>query len=358
VILPPWWLTWWFRVGLAVVLVLLLLMIYLQRTKQIRKKNKLLKHLVEERTKELQIKNEELHSKNEEIEAQNEELIQSEEEIASQRDKLALQNEQITAAKRVIEAHNNNLEEEIAKRTLELTVQNQQLEQFAFIASHNLRGPVARMLGLRNLVWSGAISDDEKNFVLDKFLENTDEIDKVAHDLTHILNIHTTPQKISTVFLAKELDMAKLTLERQIAESGALILSDFSEQETLQAAPAYVQSIFFNLIDNAIKYRDPNRSLILKIVSTSEADSIRISFSDNGRGIDLDLHGAKIFSLYSRFHPDITGKGKGLFLVKTQLDAMGGKIEVESVPNNGTTFNVTFNKPRETVFDKSVVIGS
>jgi signal transduction histidine kinase len=180
--------------------------------------------------------------------------------------------------------------------------------------------------------------------VLDKFSENTDEVDKVAHDLTHILNIHTTPQKISTVFLAKELELAKLTLERQIAESGALIVSDFSEQETLQAVPAYVQSIFFNLIDNAIKYRDPNRLLTLTIGLTVEADYICISFSDTGRGIDLSLHGAKIFNLYSRFHPDITGKGKGLFLVKTQLDAMGGKIEVESETNRGSTFKLYFNK--------------
>jgi signal transduction histidine kinase len=314
--------------------------VYLVRTRQIRQTNKRLKVLVQERTKELEAKNGELKEKNEEIAAQNEELVQSEEEISSQRDQLAAQNEELQDAQSVIEEQNQNLEGEVAKRTLALTVQNQQLEQFAFIASHNLRGPVARMLGLGKLVGAGAVADHEKGYVMDSLLESTKELDTVVRDLSHILDIRNTQQQITTTDLGKELALAEHTLAAEIAEAGAVVMADFAQLESLETVRPYIQSIFLNLLDNAIKYRDPDRPLVVRVKSQAEGKFVRISFADNGLGIDMERDGGKLFTLYARFHFDVKGKGMSLFLVKTQLEAMGGRIEAESTVGKGTTFNL------------------
>ncbi|MCA6377873.1 MAG: hypothetical protein IM627_19165, partial [Cytophagales bacterium] len=356
VINPPWWLTWWFRGALVVGLATAAIGVYLFRTRQIRQTNKRLKVLVEERTKELETKNWELKEKNEEIAAQNEELVQSEEEISSQRDQLATQNEELNAsreelaaqndklrdAQSMIEEQNQNLEGEVAKRTLELTVQNEQLEQFAFIASHNLRGPVARMLGLGRLVGSGAIANHEKEYVLDSLVESTKELDMVVRDLAHILDIRNTPQQITPTNLGKELALAEHTLAAEIADAGAVVMADFTQLETVDAVRPYVQSMFLNLLDNAIKYRDPDRPLVVRVTAQVVGKFARISFADNGLGIDMERDGGKLFNLYARFHFQVKGKGMGLFLVKTQLEAMGGRIEAESTLGKGTTFNIYF----------------
>jgi signal transduction histidine kinase len=284
----------------------------------------------------------ELQEKNEEIAAQNEELVQSEEEISSQRDQLAAQNEKLQDAQSVIEEQNQNLEGEVAKRTLELTVQNQQLEQFAFIASHNLRGPVARMLGLGKLVGAGAVADHEKNYVMDSLLESTKELDKVVCDLAHILDIRNTPQQITTTDLSKELALAEHTLATEIAEAGVVVIADFTHLERVDTVRPYIQSIFLNLLDNAIKYRDPDRPLVVRVTAQVEGKFVRIRFADNGLGIDMERDGGKLFTLYARFHFHVKGKGMGLFLVKTQLEAMGGRIEAESTLGKGTTFNLYF----------------
>jgi signal transduction histidine kinase/streptogramin lyase len=354
VINPPWWLTWWFRGALVVGLATAAIGVYLFRTRQIRQTNKRLKVLVEERTKELETKNWELKEKNEEIAAQNEELVQSEEEISSQRDQLATQNEELNAsreelaaqndklrdAQSMIEEQNQNLEGEVAKRTLELTVQNEQLEQFAFIASHNLRGPVARMLGLGRLVGSGAIANHEKEYVLDSLVESTKELDMVVRDLAHILDIRNTPQQITPTNLGKELALAEHTLAAEIADAGAVVMADFTQLETVDAVRPYVQSMFLNLLDNAIKYRDPDRPLVVRVTAQVVGKFARISFADNGLGIDMERDGGKLFNLYARFHFQVKGKGMGLFLVKTQLEAMGGRIEAESTLGKETTFNL------------------
>jgi signal transduction histidine kinase len=95
-----------------------------------------------------------------------------------------------------------------------------------------------------------------------------------------------------------------------------------------------------NLLDNAIKYRDPDRPLVVRVTAQAEGKFVRISFADNGLGIDMERDGGKLFTLYARFHFDVKGKGMSLFLVKTQLEAMGGRIEAESTVGKGTTFNL------------------
>ena len=93
---------------------------------------------------------------------------------------------------------------------------------------------------------------------------------------------------------------------------------------------------------NALKYKSDSQKLKITITTSQQADTTILKFKDNGIGIDLKRHGAKVFGLYQRFHNYPDSKGLGLYLVKSQVEAMGGSIKIESMVNKGTTFTLTF----------------
>jgi signal transduction histidine kinase len=107
---------------------------------------------------------------------------------------------------------------------------------------------------------------------------------------------------------------------------------------------SYMQSIFYNLISNSVKYRQPNLAPVIEIKSRKRQNKIELSFRDNCMGIDLTKNGDQVFGLYKRFHTnEIQGKGIGLFMVKTQVEAIGGTISVHSEVNKGTEFKIEFD---------------
>jgi signal transduction histidine kinase len=103
-----------------------------------------------------------------------------------------------------------------------------------------------------------------------------------------------------------------------------------------------LESIFLNLLTNAIKYRSENKQLRVTISSKVVDNDLILTFKDNGIGIDLVRNRDKIFGLYQRFHNHPDSKGLGLYLVKSQVEAMGGTINVESTVGKGTTFIIVF----------------
>jgi signal transduction histidine kinase len=103
-------------------------------------------------------------------------------------------------------------------------------------------------------------------------------------------------------------------------------------------------SVFYNLISNSIKYCQKGVSCIIAIKSKLEKNKLTLIFKDNGMGIDLEKKGDQVFGLYKRFHTNIDGKGVGLFMVKTQVEALGGKISITSGVNKGTTFKIEFER--------------
>ena len=149
---------------------------------------------------------------------------------------------------------------------------------------------------------------------------------------------------LTTVYLTSVLDKVKKILEKEGQESQAYISADLTQGNEVFAIQPYIESIFFNLISNAIKYRHPQRTPSITIKSSAENGYLRVSFTDNGLGIDMGKFKDSMFNLYKRFHMHVEGKGLGLYLVKTQIIALGGKIEVESTPEIGSTFNVYFKR--------------
>jgi signal transduction histidine kinase len=124
----------------------------------------------------------------------------------------------------------------------------------------------------------------------------------------------------------------------------AQVTNHVPEQLQINCVPAYLDSILLNLVSNAVKYKSPDRKLQITINALKSQKGIELSISDNGLGIDLNKYGNKIFGMYKTFHNREDAKGFGLYLVKNQIEAMGGSITVQSEVDKGTTFNVSFNE--------------
>ena len=296
-------------------------------------------------------KNRELHKTNQQLQTLNEELIQQQEEISAQRDAIAAQKQKLEDVNVVIEQQkeeimrqNKDLGNEVEKRTADLVQYNRQLEQYAFITAHNLRAPVARIIGLGQLLKMQQSDPDEAAFIIDKLMVASQELDRVIKELNAILDIRKFSVEITAeVDLKTEVNFILANLEQEIRQTGASVNVDFSAVGKIFSIKAYIHSILFNLISNAIKYREPRRKPEINIKSACLDDEICLSVSDNGIGIDLASHHDMMFQLYKRFHFHADGRGIGLFLVKTQIDSLGGRIEIDSKVNHGTTFRVYLN---------------
>jgi light-regulated signal transduction histidine kinase (bacteriophytochrome) len=230
--------------------------------------------------------------------------------------------------------------DELLSANRELVGQNHQLEQFAFIIAHNLRAPVARILGLGNIL-AFAKDGDESAVINQKIKESADELNIVLTDLSRILDITKgTNKSYETIDIQESIDKVKLMLQDELRTSEAGLGVKTSGDTKLYSLAAYVESILYNLISNAIKYRSPKRMPVIQVTIQSVGDRIKIRVKDNGMGIDMQRFGKKLFGLYQRFHLHLDGKGMGLHLVKLQTEALGGRVSVESVDGAGTTFEV------------------
>jgi signal transduction histidine kinase len=291
-----------------------------------------------------------------EIVAQNEELQSQSEEIASQRDTLMLQNKKLQEAQKIIEQQNqeilyknDELETEVNARThelknanQELVEQNNQLEQFAFIAAHNLRAPLARIMGLAHILELAA-EERDRTQILHKLVSSTTDLDSVIRDLNSILDIKKHTANLIEVDLRHALDRVHKTLEKEFEDTNATLKSEL-QIDKVYAVPPYVESVLYNLVSNAIKYRHPDRNPLITVCAKPEKDFVCLSVSDNGLGIDLYKHKSSMFNLYKRFHLHMEGRGLGLYLIKTQMIALGGRIDVESEPEKGSTFFAYFKR--------------
>ncbi len=358
-VLPPWWATYWFRILASVIALLAAVGFYQYRLRSIKNQNAKLSMMVAERTKKLEalnaainVQNKILQERQDEIEVQNEELKSSKEEITAQWDVVTEQNLKLEEARSTIERQNeetklrnDNLEMEVQARTKELLEYNKQLEQFAFISAHNLRAPVARILGLGNVLNLNLREDDENKIIYQNMVATALELDRVVRDLNTILEIRKNNNTfLSEINLAEELALVKIYVKKEIEDTATKISSDFSDAPVIRSVKPYVESILHNLLTNAIKYRHPERTPAITLKSEVAGEFICLIVSDNGLGIDTELFKEKIFKLYQRFHSHVEGKGLGLYLIKTQIEALGGKIELESRLNEGTVFKVYFKK--------------
>jgi PAS domain S-box-containing protein len=227
--------------------------------------------------------------------------------------------------------------------TLQLQEQNRRLDEFAHIISHNLRAPVNNIQALINLLNNNSEIADYK-LIFDKLKNVSKNLSETMNELMDTLKAKTEPQVDVTEIRFKEvLDKVVQSLEGELIVAEASVTFDFNEAPLILYSKPYLESIFQNLLTNAIKYRSPQRKATIHFKTFMRDNHLELQVSDNGQGIDLDRFGDKLFGLHKTFHEHKEARGVGLFLIKTQVEAMGGSISVKSEVDKGTTFTIRFN---------------
>jgi PAS domain S-box-containing protein len=231
------------------------------------------------------------------------------------------------------------------KITTDLVQRNKDLEQFAYIVSHNLRAPLANIMGFSEAMDSLEELDEEsRKQVLYGLSHSVHRLDNVILDLNQILQVKRQISEMREIIKFSEVaDDVKNDIHNLIQNENVTIKTDFSAVDELFSLKSYIQSIFYNLMSNSIKYRQPDVPPVIEINSSKTDKKIILIFKDNGLGIDLAKRGDQVFGLYKRFHTQVEGRGMGLFMVRTQVETLGGKISINSEVNKGTTFTIEFN---------------
>ncbi len=232
-------------------------------------------------------------------------------------------------------------EQRLSETIEAISRQRDQLEEFAFVISHHLRGPVSGIVTLADSM-SEDMTKEESSEALTHIRVAARRLMDTFEDLTHAIAVKNqeTPN-IESVVLSDLVDRICTELAEEISASGANVSIDDTITPTISYPRVYLETILRQLVSNAIRFAAPGRPPRIRIRTYIDADSHPIlEVSDNGLGIDLDRFGSKLFRLRSTFHRGSSTRGLGLFLVKSIVESMGGEINVTSVVDNGTAFRI------------------
>ena len=231
-------------------------------------------------------------------------------------------------------------EEERLLLIQKLLRQNKDLEEFSFITSHNLRSPVSSILGLVQIFNRKDSGDQHNNTIIESLEKSARNLDETIIDLTKLLDVrHRIDDAKEVVRFDSVMETVTNMLAIHIEKNSPEIHADFEVTE-LFTVKSYITNIFMNLVSNAIKYRKDKIRPVIHISSENTEEGILIKVADNGIGLDLDKYEKKLFTPYKRFHDHVAGKGIGLYLTKSQVDALGGSIKITSSPGKGSTFYI------------------
>ncbi len=245
------------------------------------------------------------------------------------------------AAKDITERKNMELER--IKITNDLIQRNKDLEQFTYIISHNLRAPVANILGLSALMKSTNITQQIKKEYMAALEKSVKRLDDVVVDLNNVIQVRRNiSEKKEITRFSTTVNNIVDSIKGLIEKEKVTINSNFSDIDEMVTIKSYLYSVFYNLISNSIKYRKADESPVIDITSIKAGKKIILIFKDNCTGIDLKVNKDKVFGLYKRFHANIEGKGMGLYMVKTQVETLGGKVDIKSEVNKGTEISIEF----------------
>ena len=181
----------------------------------------------------------------------------------------------------------------------------------------------------------------------EKLLQAANDLDTIIRDLGTILEARKGKTLQPELMQVKSsFDVVVRSLEDGIRRGGVTVTLD-AELDSLVTVPGYFNSILYNLISNAVKYRRESVKPFVKVSLRQQGENYVMVVEDNGIGFDSVRHAGKVFEPFQRFHQHGEGKGLGMFLVRNQVDSLGGTINLRSKVNEGTRVEIRWPVPPE-----------
>ncbi len=317
-VVPPWWATWYFRLLAVIVGAGLLALVYYWRIRRTRQANLRLEELVKERTTQLYKINHDLQEKGHIIQEQKEEIQTQTEEL--------------------IEA-NEQLEARVNQRTSDLKKSNEELDNFVYRVSHDVRAPLSSVLGLIELV---KIESDEekKNAYWEMAIRSINKLDGFVRDILDYSRNARTSVVVEPIDFQDIIASVVTELQYMDGSQQVHLQEDYQLPKAHHNDRRRLHVIFQNIISNAIKYRSPwaDPSMVSISVVTNDTKAV-VTIEDNGIGIS-EGQVSKVFGMFYRANDRSDGSGIGLYIVKEAVDKLGGSIDLQSVVGEGTTMTI------------------
>jgi light-regulated signal transduction histidine kinase (bacteriophytochrome) len=232
---------------------------------------------------------------------------------------------------------NTELEARIDERTRELQESNDELQQFAYVASHDLQEPLRTITSFSQLLeakYRGRLDNDADEFI-GFIVSSSRRMTDLINGLLALVRLRKTGQPVTPVSFEKLLKDAEVSLQASIRESGARI--EHGALPDLVVDQLQFVQVFQNLISNAIKYKR-NEPPVIRVEARRDSSNWIISVSDNGSGFKQEF-AERIFGLFQRLHlRSVEGTGMGLAIVRKIVERHGGRIWAESKEGVGSTF--------------------
>jgi signal transduction histidine kinase len=206
-----------------------------------------------------------------------------------------------------------------------------------------MRSPLTNLMAISELIDTSQINDSGTVELIEGFRASTVHLNETLNDLIKILIIkENINQELEEIRLNNIFENVINSIASIVNQTNTKINYNFDSIQTVMFNKPYLESIILNLITNAIKYAHPSRSPVITVNTELINNAIVLIFEDNGIGFNEEKVKGKIFGLYQKFHNHPDSKGIGLYLVQSQITALGGSIDVTSKENVGTKFIITF----------------
>jgi len=238
-------------------------------------------------------------------------------------------------------------ERQLAEQARQLARSNAELEQFAYLASHDLQEPLRMVASFTRLLGERYQDrlDERANKYINFAVDGAQRMQRLVNDLLEFSRVHTRGQRFAPVDCNQAMREVRQNLSRQIEEAGATVI--YLDLPTIQADHGQIVQLLQNLISNAIKFRS-EAAPIIEVRGAEQGGNWRFSVSDNGIGLD-SRYAERIFVIFQRLHTreEYAGDGMGLAIAKKIVERHGGRIWVESQLGQGATFHWTVPMTQE-----------
>ncbi len=270
----------------------------------------------------------------------NEPVVSAYEELKNRNENLLQLTEELKAEKLKVEGQVN----EIKMLNTRLENSNAYMQQFTYTVSHDLKTPLTSLKLALNFLEDNSDPENQQHYI-DFISRASVKLEKTIMGLVEILDLQSHGLQIARpINFEHVLEDIVEQVTDQFKTGDITVNKNFDAVKDIFYVPAYITSIFSNLVSNAVKYSSPHRALQIDVHTTIKDNFIVLSFTDNGEGIDLEKFGDKLFSPFVRLTERNDGKGIGLYIIKSMVEKNGGRVAVESMPGKGTTFIFYLNE--------------